>query len=105
MLLLKTRWVITVAFALGVGGWGAHIEMSARARAKAFCDWVVVGNPAAEVAEAAQALGDRVINIVRPDSVSVSFSGVIPYSHYVCSVSSVNGKVSEKAYVFFNSAI
>ena len=103
MFFLKLRWVLTCALAVFVGGWGANIELKARARANAFCDWVRVGAPAGEIATAAQTLDDEVLRVVRADSVSVGFGGILPRSYHVCSVSTAHEKVSGTARVYVNT--
>lgn len=100
---LKLRWVLSCALALFVGGWGANIELKGRAQADAFCEWVQIGASAGEIAEAAENLEEEVLLLVRPDSVSVGFVGVLPRSFHVCSLQTQGERVSGKERLFVNA--
>ena len=103
MWFLKLRWWLSCALALFVGGWGANIELKGRAQADAFCEWVRIGAPAGEIAGAAERLEEDPLLIVRPDSVSVGFGGVLPHSYHVCSVGTEQEKVSAKSRLFVST--
>lgn len=99
----RTRWWLAGAAAVALGVWGAGSELEARARAHAFCGWVEAGRPEAEVADAARKLEGEVLHVVRPESLSVGFTGALPLSRHVCSVSRAEGKVTGKTYLHVNA--
>lgn len=100
----RTRWLLAGAAAVVLCVWGAGSELEARARAHAFCDWVEVGRPEAEVAEEARKLEGEVLYVVRPEWVSLGFAGALPpLSRHVCSVSRADGKVTGKTYLHVNA--
>ena len=102
-LLLRAGWVLAGTAVVVLGVWGAGGELEARARARAFCDWVKPGSPEAEFARMAEELGDKVLRLDRPELVTLAFAGTLPLSRHVCSVSLADGTVAGKTYRHVNA--
>lgn len=75
-----------------------YLESSAEGKARQFCEASKVGMPMANVAEAAKGQGTDMLRWIRPDTVSVGFTGLPPFSRHMCKVEGKGGLVASARY-------
>jgi hypothetical protein len=79
-----------------------YLEYRAESSAKAFCDAALVGTPTEDVAAAARGKGTDMLRRIKPDSVTVGFTGLPPYSRHFCETEAVDGKVTKAKYLYLD---
>lgn len=79
-----------------------YLEYRAESSAKAFCDATSVGTPIDKVAEAAKGKGTDMLRRIQPESVTVGFTGLPPFSRHLCTVEAEGGKVTNARYLYLD---
>ena len=89
----KRRFVVIAAIVAGVTGLCAYLEVAARAGAQAFCDRAIPGSPASPLATDAATIGERLLRRISSERVQVGFTGIPPFSRYICTIEVLDGRV------------
>ena len=87
------KWMIAAGILLLLAIGGTYLELSASSEAEVFCRNARVGAPLAPLAEAARSTGEKRLRIIKADEVQVGFTGIPPFSRYLCVIEAERGIV------------
>ena len=93
MVAFKFRFVVFVAIVAGVVGLSVYLESAAWEGAQAFCDRAREGSPVSVLATDAASLGEPLLRRVSSETVQIGFTGIPPFSRYVCTIEVQDGRV------------
>ncbi len=92
--------IIIVLFALFA--WAGVREENAEDNARRFCDSVIVGESFATLMETAKTVGEDNLRIISEHSIMIGFTGIPPFSRHACEVTSKDGVIDGKQYVYID---
>lgn len=89
----KRRLAALAAIVAGVTGLCAYFEVAAREGAQAFCGRALEGSPVAPLATDAASTGERQLRRISSERVQIGFTGIPPFSRYICTIEVQDGRV------------
>ena len=96
------KWSLAALVVAAALLWAWHVERVAEDEAMAFCDGIQVGSPLDDVAARAREAGDERLRRIGPDSITVGFTGIPPFSRHLCAARAEKGMVVAARYVYLD---
>lgn len=89
----ERRLVVFSLIFAGLLGAFVYLDSAAEKEAQAFCARALRGAPVSGLAADAASIGERRLRHISSEMVQVGFTGIYPFSRYICTIEVQDGRV------------